>query len=95
MKTPDRVQMIRDRLTAGLSPTELDILDESARHAGHAGAASGGGHFVVRIVSEAFRDRSLLQRHRLVYDAVGDMMHTDIHALGIQAFTPDEVQANH
>jgi BolA protein len=82
--------MIRERLTRALNPEKLDIVDESAKHAGHAGAASGGGHYIVTIVSRAFENKSLIQRHRLVYDAVDDMMHTEIHALSIQASTPDE-----
>ena len=86
----DRSAMIRERLTRELNPDKLEIIDESAKHAGHAGAASGGGHFIVSIVSTAFENKSLIQRHRLVYDAVDDMMHTDIHALSIQASTPAE-----
>lgn len=82
--------MIRERLARELSPESLEIIDESAKHAGHAGAASGGGHFIVHIVANAFRDKTLIQRHRLVYDAVGDIMHREIHALSIQAKTPDE-----
>ena len=88
--TAERVEMIRERLTNNLHPTELDIVDESARHAGHAGAASGGGHFIVNIVASAFNDKTLIQRHRLVYDAVDDIMHREIHALSIQAKTPEE-----
>ena len=86
----ERVEMIRERLTKTLQPAELEIIDESARHAGHAGAASGGGHFIVNIVAAAFNDKTLIQRHRLVYDAVDDIMHTEIHALSIQAKTPQE-----
>jgi len=86
----DRLAMIRSRLTQALQPTSLEIIDESARHAGHAGAASGGGHFIVHIVSGVFQDKNLIQRHRMVYDAVGNMMHTQIHALSIQANTPQE-----
>ena len=86
----ERIEMIRERLTNNLHPTELNIIDESARHAGHAGAASGGGHFIVDIVARAFNDKTLIQRHRLVYDAVDDIMHSEIHALSIQAKTPDE-----
>jgi len=82
--------MLRERLTRALQPVELDIIDESARHAGHAGAASGGGHFIVTIVSPVFENKTLMQRHRLVYDAVGDIMHSEIHALSIQARTPQE-----
>ena len=88
--TAERIEMIRERLTNNLRPTELNIIDESARHAGHAGAASGGGHFIVDIVASAFNDKTLIQRHRLVYDAVDDIMHSEIHALSIQAKTPDE-----
>jgi BolA protein len=86
----DRIATLRARLTEALSPVEIEIIDESARHAGHAGAASGGGHYILHIVSEAFADKNLIQRHRLVYDAVGDMMHSEIHALSIQARSPDE-----
>ena len=85
-----RIEMIRERLTNTLQPAELEIIDESARHAGHAGAASGGGHFIVNIVAAAFKDKTLIQRHRLVYDAVDDIMHREIHALSIQAKTPEE-----
>ncbi|MDH3560540.1 MAG: BolA family transcriptional regulator [Gammaproteobacteria bacterium] len=86
----DRSAMIRTRLEDALDPEYLEIIDESARHAGHAGAASGGGHFIVHIVSTAFAGKNLIQRHRLVYDAVDDIMHTEIHALSIQAKSPDE-----
>ena len=88
--TEQRTEMIRERLVRELAPASLEITDESAKHAGHAGAASGGGHFVVHIVADAFRDKTLIQRHRLVYDAVDDIMHREIHALSIQAQTPDE-----
>jgi BolA protein len=86
----DRSAMIRTRLVEALNPKVLEIIDESAKHAGHAGAASGGGHFIVQIVSAAFEGKNLIQRHRLVYDAVDDIMHTEIHALSIQAKAPDE-----
>jgi BolA protein len=86
-----RTEMIRERLVRELSPDSLEIIDESAKHVGHAGAASGGGHFIVHIAADAFRDKTLIQRHRLVYDAVDDIMHREIHALSIQAKTPDEV----
>lgn len=85
----DRVALIRERLTAALSPAELHIEDDSWRHAGHAGAA-GGGHFTVRVVSEAFRGLSPIKRHRLVYAALGDAMRTEIHALQIEARSPGE-----
>jgi len=86
----ERTAMIRERLTRALQPLELEIIDESAKHAGHAGAASGGGHFIVSIVSPSFENKTLIQRHRLVYDAVGDIMHSEIHALSINAKTPQE-----
>ena len=86
----ERLSTLRARLTDALNPTEIEIIDESASHAGHAGAASGGGHYILHIVSDAFTGKNLIQRHRLVYDAVGDMMHSEIHALSIQARSPDE-----
>jgi BolA protein len=86
----DRLSTLRARLTTALNPTDIEIIDESARHTGHAGAASGGGHYILHIVSDAFAGKNLIQRHRLVYDAVGDMMHSEIHALSIQARSPDE-----
>jgi len=89
----ERIDRIRSRLAEALQPASLEIIDESARHAGHAGAASGGGHFIVHIVAAAFQDKSPIQRHRLVYDALGDMMQRDIHALSIQAATPGEFQS--
>lgn len=86
----DRVEAIRERLTNQLHPTELDIVDESHLHAGHAGAASGAGHFSVSITSEAFNDKSLIERHRMVYLAVNDLMRTEIHALSINANATNE-----
>jgi len=86
----DRVERIRQLLDAALAPSELDVGDDSHLHAGHAGAASGGGHYRVKIVSEQFEGLRLVMRHRLVYDAVQGMMHTDIHALAITAVAPSE-----
>ena len=83
--------MLRERLTAALAPQDLDILDESHKHAGHAGASDGRGHFDVVIVAEAFSGKSLLERHRMVYAAVGDALQTDVHALAIRAHSPDEL----
>ena len=80
----DRLAAIRERLTANLAPTELEIIDESHLHAGHAGARDGRGHFRIRIASPLFEGRRLLERHRLVYDALGDLMETDIHAAAIE-----------
>lgn len=87
----DRIDMIREKLTATFSPTQLDIIDESHLHAGHPGARSGGGHFVATIVSSEFAGKNMLARHRMVYDALGEMMNTEIHALSIKALTPEEV----
>jgi BolA protein len=87
-----RAETIRSRLAAALAPTALDIEDESHRHAGHAGARDGRGHFRVRIVSAAFEGQSPLARHRAVYAALGDLMQTDIHALVIDARTPEEIR---
>jgi BolA family transcriptional regulator, general stress-responsive regulator len=85
-----RMDMIRERLSQALVPTRLDIVDESHKHAGHAGARSGGGHFNVLIVSEAFAGKTPIQRHRMVYDALGDAMQQEIHAMSIKALTPSE-----
>ena len=86
----DRVERIRQLLAAALSPSVLEVGDDSHLHAGHAGAASGGGHYRVKIVSERFEGLRLVMRHRLVYDAVQGMMHLDIHALAITALAPSE-----
>jgi BolA protein len=85
----DRIERMRQRLSI-LAPSEIEITDESHLHAGHAGARSGRGHYALRIRAAAFAGKSPLQRHRLVYDALGDMMQTDIHALSIKALTPSE-----
>ena len=85
-----RITRIREALMQELQPTHLNIEDDSHRHAGHAGAADGRGHFNVQIVSPAFEDKLPIARHRLVYAALGDMMTTDIHALSIEARTPKE-----
>lgn len=82
---------IEARLTAALSPQSLHIDDESALHAGHAGARDGGGHYRVEIVAGAFSGKGTLARHRLVYDAVGDLMPSAIHALAIRALAPEEL----
>ena len=87
MNTADR---IRERLTA-LEPESYTLEDDSAAHRGHAGAASGGGHFNLTIVSPKFRTLSTLARHRLVYEAMGELMQRDIHALSISALTPEEL----
>jgi BolA family transcriptional regulator, general stress-responsive regulator len=87
----DRLDRIRDRLTATFAPIECQLLDESHLHAGHAGAASGAGHYRLRLVSERFEGLNRIARHRLVYDCLRDMMQSDIHALNIIAFAPSEL----
>lgn len=87
-----RVERIRAALQDAFAPSRLEVVDDSHRHAGHAGARDGRGHFNVEIVSQAFAGLSPLARHRRVYAALGDMMTTDIHALSIQAMTPDEAR---
>ena len=85
---------IRQRLTTALSPSRLDLVDESARHAGHAGARpEGESHFRVSIVSAEFAGKSRVERQRMVFAALGDLMQTDIHALAITASAPGEAQA--
>jgi len=87
----DRVEKIRLAIEAALKPASLEIIDQSHRHAGHAGARDGRGHFDVHIVSDAFKGKLPLARHRLVFSAVGNLMETDIHALSIKALSTDEI----
>lgn len=92
---PDsRYDMIRARLTTALSPSALELEDQSHLHAGHAGAEGGRGHFRVHIVSQQFAGLRTLARHQLVYRCLDDLMHTDIHALSISAHAPDEVSGS-
>ena len=86
---PLRVENIRRTLEAVLAPTRLDIEDDSHRHAGHVGA-KGGGHYRVYVVSAKFSGRTLIARHRMVYEALADQMKGDIHALSIVAKAPEE-----
>lgn len=86
----DRLERIRARITDALAPQQLDVIDESHKHVGHEGARDGRGHFRVRVVAEAFRGKPPLARHRMVYEAVGDLMQTDIHALAIEARAPED-----
>ena len=94
MMQPDqRIAQIRSLLAASLAPLECEVEDESALHAGHAGAAAGGGHYRLRLVTSCFEGQPRVARHRLVYDALHDMMQNDIHALAITALTPAEAGA--
>jgi BolA family transcriptional regulator, general stress-responsive regulator len=81
--------LLRERLI-GLNPLRLELIDDSARHAGHAGAMSGGGHYRLLIVSAEFSGKSTIARHRLIYTALDDLMRSKIHALSIQSLAPDE-----
>jgi BolA protein len=83
---------MRERLVAGLTPTRLEIVDESHKHVGHAGARDGRGHFAVEIESAAFAGKTSIAMHRLVYAALGEMMQTDIHALSIKASAPESAE---
>lgn len=83
------IDKIHQRLGV-LAPHQIEVIDDSHLHAGHAGARSGGGHYRLSIVSAAFDGKNTVSRHRLIYDALGDMMRQDIHALAIQARTPEE-----
>ncbi|MGN8160214.1 BolA family protein [Salinisphaera sp. RV14] len=86
----DRIHRIRAALATGLDTDDIAIRDDSHLHVGHAGAATGLGHFHVTIRSPRFSGLSPIQRHRLVYDALGDLMQTDIHALQIRALPPEQ-----
>ena len=83
-------ELIREKLAA-LAPESVAIEDESAQHAGHAGARSGGGHYALTLVSPRFVGQPLQARHRMVYAALGPLMHKEIHALTIRAYAPDEI----
>jgi BolA protein len=85
----ERMQKIRQRVTDALQPQTLEVIDEGHLHRGHEGAKDGRGHFRLKIVSPMFTGKSMVQRHRLVYEALGELMQTDIHALAIDAAAPD------
>lgn len=84
------IETIRERL-APLAPESLEVFDDSREHAGHAGARDGGGHYQLVIVSREFAGKTAVARHRLVYQALSDLMPGRIHALAIRAYTPDEM----
>lgn len=90
MTAADRPSLIRQRLVNALAPQVLEVTDESHLHAGHAGARDGRGHFRVHIVSGHFAGLRTIARHRLVYEALGELMQTEIHALALSALAPDE-----
>lgn len=84
-------QSIEQRLAA-LEPSRMELADDSALHAGHEGAKSGGGHYRLTIVSAQFAGKNTLARHRMIYAALGPMMQQQIHALAIRAYAPDEAE---
>ncbi len=88
MSGTDRERRLRARLTAAFAPRELTIVDESHLHVGHAGAAGDGGHFRIHIVADAFAGLTPVARHRRVYEALGDLMSGEVHALSIDARPP-------
>lgn len=91
----ERTQWIEETLRAAFAPTHVTVEDESAKHHGHAGAPAGGAsHFRVLVVSDAFRDKTLVSRQRAVYAALGDAMRTGIHALALRTLTPEEWAAS-
>ena len=83
-------EQIREKLSA-LAPESITVEDESAQHAGHEGAKGGGGHYRLIVVSQRFAGQALQARHRMVYQALGPLMHKEIHALAISAYAPDEI----
>lgn len=84
MDNSQRLERMQQLIQEALNPTQLEIIDDSHKHIGHAGAKEGKGHFTVVIKSEALEGKRMLQQHRAIYDALGDMMETDIHALAIK-----------
>jgi BolA protein len=91
--TAQRCNQIEQILSETFTPSKLLVRDQSHLHAGHPGARDGKGHFAVNIVAEVFANSSQLERHRLIFDALGDMMDSDIHALTITAQTPNEANS--
>jgi len=92
---PDNTTYLMRQKLAALEPAKIDIVDDSARHAGHAGARGGGGHYSVIIVSPLFSGKTALARHRMVYDTLLELMHEHIHALSVKAYTPEESDLIH
>lgn len=86
----DTISEMKQRL-AVLEPEHIEIVDESALHAGHAGARSGGGHYQITLIAAAFAGQNSMARHRAIYQALGDLMTTRIHALSITALAPGEL----
>lgn len=91
MDTEQRLLAIRQRIEEALQPEDVSVVDEGHLHIGHEGAKDGRGHFRVMVVAEAFEGLSMIQRHRAIYEAMGDLMTTDIHALAIDAYSSNEI----
>ena len=85
MNNQERITQIQQILNEKFSPINLKVTDDSSKHAGHPGAASGAGHFSVSITASIFADKTPVQRHQLIYAALADMLETEIHALSIKA----------
>ncbi len=94
MPSSDTPELIKRKLSASLAAIHVEVLDESDRHAGHAGARGGGGHYALIVVSDAFEGRPSLERHRLVYAALSEEMSVSIHALALRTLTPAEWREN-
>jgi BolA family transcriptional regulator, general stress-responsive regulator len=86
MNNDDRIKIMREKITAALNPEQLDIIDDSPMHVGHAGAQSGAGHFTVKIKAKALEDQSLVKAHQMIYQALDGMIGPEIHALSIKLF---------
>jgi len=93
VETNQRVSRIREAIERGLAATHVEVIDHSAEHAGHPGAESGGGHFEVLVVSKRFEGLSRLAAQRLVYQALGPLMTSEIHALSMHTLTPEQWHA--
>jgi len=91
MNPQERKKEITRLLAAAFDPETLGVEDESYLHEGHEGAQDGRGHFRVLIITEMFEDKSMIERHRMIYRVLDDMMRLDIHALAIDAWSPDEL----
>ena len=91
MDTAERLETIRQRIEAAMNPEVLSVEDEGHLHVGHEGAKDGRGHFRVMVVAECFEGRSQIQRHRMIYEALGSLMASDIHALAIEAYSSSEI----
>lgn len=93
MQAKPRTEVIESKIKQALNPMQVQVIDDSAQHVGHAGASQGAGHYTVVVVAQQFENLSAIKRHQLVYGAVKDMIPNEIHALQIKAFAPGEQTA--